>query len=181
MNKDISVIPTEQIEKSIYLIRGERVMLDSDLADLYDVEVKVLNRATKINPKRFPSDFMFQLNYKEVAALRSQNMTSNKGRGGHRTLPYAFTERGVIMLASVLDSPIAIKVSIQIVRDFVRQMQLLSTRKDLAQEIDNLEKMFDAQFKIVFDAIRKLMEPSEEKKKGKSILTGNMRTVNIKS
>jgi hypothetical protein len=170
MNKDISLIPAERIEKSIYFIRGEKVMLDSDLAVLYDVETRILIQAAKRNPKRFPEDFMFQLNYQEVAALRSQTVISNEGRGGRRSIPYAFTEQGVAMLSSVLNSDRAIDVNVQIMRAFMRLRQFISTHKDLARKIENLEKKYnshDTQFRVVFDAIRKLMVPPEEKKNRK--------------
>lgn len=165
MNKETSLLPTERIEKSIYLIRGEKVMLDSDLADLFGIETKNLNKAVKRNIDRFPAEFMFQLNYQEVAALRFQIGTSNEGRGGRRTLPYAFTEHGTIMLATILNSPVAVQASIQIVKAFVRLRQILSTHKDLARKLTDLEKKYDLQFRAVFDAIRKLMAPPEEKKK----------------
>ncbi len=160
------VAQQEVIEGKIYMIRGHKVMLDSDLAELYGVETKVLIQAVKRNAQRFPLDFMFQLNYQDVAALRSQIVTLKKGRGEHRKyLPYVFTEHGVAMLSSVLSSPRAVQVNIQIMRTFAKLRELLVQHKDLARRLDDLEKKYDVQFKIVFDAIRQLMTPPEPKKK----------------
>lgn len=150
------IIPSERIEKSILLIRGERVMLDADLANLYGVETKVLNRAVKRNLLRFPGDFMFQLTVKEVEALRFHFGTS-KGRGGRRYRPYAFTEQGVAMLSSVLNSERAVLVNIAIVRTFVKLRRLLASHAELSRSLAKLEKKYDHQFKVVFDAIRQLM------------------------
>ena len=152
-----NLIPIEKIEKAIYLIRGEKVMLDRDLALLYQVNTKTLNRAVKRNLKRFPLDFMFQLTTDETDVLRYQIGTSNKGRGGRRYLPYAFTEQGVAMLSSVLNSECAIIVNIEIMRAFVKLRQLLASNTELARRLDELESKYDKQFKIVFDAIRYLM------------------------
>ena len=158
---------TASIEKKILLIRGQKVMLDSDLAAMYGVEAKALNRAVKRNMDRFPEDFMFQLEPQEVATLRCQFGTSNIniGRGGRRYLPYAFTEQGVAMLSSVLRSPRAVKVNIEIMRAFVRIRQWLATNAELAHKLAELEKKYDTQFKIVFDAIRELMRPPAPPKK----------------
>lgn len=158
-----SLLPVERIEKQILLIRGEKVMLDSDLAELYGVETKVLNQAVKRNLERFPSDFMFQLTEEEVTALRSQFVTSKTGRGGRTHRPYAFTEQGVAMLSSVLKSKRAVQVNVEIMRTFVRLRQMLATHADLARKLHELEKKYDHQFKIVFDAIRALMQPADEK------------------
>lgn len=133
--------------------------LDSDLAELYGVTTKAFNQAVKRNAKRFPADFMFQLTAEEADALRSQFVTSNKGRGGRRYAPYAFTEQGVAMLSSVLNSERAIEVNIAIMRAFVRLRELLSSHKDLARKLDELERKYDARFQIVFEAIRQLMTP----------------------
>ncbi len=160
-----NIIPDEIIERKIYLIRGEKVMLDSDLAELFGVETKNLNKAVKRNMERFPSEFMFQLNHQELTALKFQFGTSNDGRGGRRTLPYAFTEHGTIMLATVLNSPVAVQASIQIVKAFVRLRQLLATHKDLARNLTEMERKYDAQFRVVFDAIRELMTPIVPKKR----------------
>ena len=160
------VVRQEVIEQKIYLIRGHKVMLDSDLAELYGVPTKVLLQAVKRNAARFPSDFMFQLNNQEVLALRSQIVTLKKGRGQHRKyIPYVFTEQGVAMLSSVLKSERAIQVNIAIMRSFVKIREMLSAHKDLARKLEEMEKKYDAQFKIVFDAIRELMRPPEKKMK----------------
>jgi len=160
------MILTERIERSILLIRGHKVMLDDDLAELYDVQTKVFNQAVKRNRNRFPSDFMFQLTDREYHTLRSQIVTLNPGRGRHRKyLPYAFTEQGVAMLSSVLRSARAVQVNIEIMRAFVRLREMLATHKDLAAKLEATEKKYDAQFKVVFDAIRQLMLPPEPKKR----------------
>ena len=122
----------------IYLIRAQKVMLDSDLADLYGVETKILKRAVKRNHERFPEDFMFQLNNQELIRLRCQNGTSKMGHGGSRYLPYAFTEQGVAMLSGVLTSPRAIKVNIAIMRAFVRLREVLASHKELARKLEEL-------------------------------------------
>ena len=151
------LIPSERIEKAIYLIRGEKVMLDRDLASLYGVETKVLNRAVKRNLRRFPLDFMFQLTAEEADLLRCQIGTSNKGRGGRRYLPYVFTEQGVAMLSSVLNSERSILVNIEIMPAFVKLRQLLASNAELSRQLAELESKYDKQFKVVFDAIRQLM------------------------
>jgi hypothetical protein len=161
-----SLIPVERIQQAIFLIRGEKVMLDFDLAALYGVEIRVLVQAVKRNIGRFPDDFMFQLTKEEYGILRSQIVILKLGRGQHRKyLPYAFTEQGVAMLSSVLNSERAIKVNIEIMRAFVRLRAMLASNKDLARRLDELEKKYDKQFKLVFDAIRELMEPPEPKKR----------------
>jgi hypothetical protein len=151
------VIPSERIESAIYLIRGEKVMLDRDLALLYEVETKVLNRAVKRNLQRFPSDFMFQLTAEEADRLRWQIGTSNEGRGGRRYLPYVFTEQGVAMLSSVLNSERAILVNSEIMRAFVKLRQMLASNAELSRRLDELDSKYDKQFRVVFDAIRQLM------------------------
>ena len=153
-----AAIAVEQIERSIILIRGQKVMLDADLAVLYGVTTKRLNEQVKRNYNRFPDDFAYQLTTQEVATLRSHSATS-KGRGGRRTLPYAFTEHGAVMVASVLNSPIAIETSIQVVRAFVRLREMLASHKELSRRLDELEQKYDKQFAVVFDAIRQLMTP----------------------
>ena len=165
MSKDKSLIPIERIEGLILLIRGHKVMLDSDLAELYGVTTKRLNEQVRRNLSRFPEDFMFQLAESETHLLRSQFATSKGGRGGRRYLPYAFTEQGVAMLSSVLNSGRAIKVNIEIMRAFVRLQQILASNKELAKRPDDLEKKYDAQFRVVFDAIRELMKPPKSKKR----------------
>lgn len=157
------LIPAERIEQSILLIRGQKVMLDNDLADLYGVPTKRLNEQVRRNAKRFPSDFMFQLTADEAEALRSQFATLKRGRGMHRKYaPYAFTEQGVAMLSSVLNSGRAIEVNIAIMRAFVRLREILATHKDLAAKLAELEKKLgehDEKFQLVFEAIRQLMAP----------------------
>jgi hypothetical protein len=155
----------DSIEQRILLIRGQKVMLDSDLAELYEVETKALNKAVKRNPCRFPNDFMFRLSSEEAASLRFQSGTSNltPGRGGRRYLPYAFTEQGVAMLAGVLNSDRAVLVHVEIMRTFVRLRQMLSANAELATKLEELEKKYDAQFRVVFDAIRGLMVPPSPK------------------
>ena len=154
-------IPPQLIERRIYLIRGQKVMLDEDLADLYRVENRALVQAMKRNAERFPSDFMFQLSKGEWHSLRSQIVIS-KGRGGRRYPPYAFTEQGVAMLSTVLKSKRAVLVNVEIMRAFVRLRRVLATHEDLARKLDALERKYDAQFKVVFDAIRELMKPPPE-------------------
>ena len=161
-----SLVPAERIERAILVLRGHKVMLDSDLATLYAVETKVLNQAISRNIERFPEDFMFQLTEAEAAFLRSQTVTLKTGRGQHRKyLPYAFTEQGVAMLSSVLRSPRAVQVNIEIMRAFVRLRQMLQTNADLARRLAALEKRYDAQFRVVFDAIRQLMAPPERSRR----------------
>ncbi len=152
------------IERRIYLIRKQKVMLDTDLAELYGVETRVLVQAVKRNIERFPSDFMFQLTKEEDELLRSHSVISKTGRGGRRYLPYAFTEQGVAMLSGVLHSPRAVQVNVAIMRTFVKLREMLTTHKGLAQKLEALEKKYDRQFKVVFDAIRQLMGPEEPPK-----------------
>ena len=140
-------------------------MLDADLAGLYGVTTKRLNEQVRRNRSRFPEDFMFQLTSTEAASLRSQIATSNKGRGGRRYAPYAFTEQGVAMLSTVLNSERAIQVNIEIMRAFVHLRQMLASNAQLARKLNALEKKYDAQFRVVFDAIRELMAPPEPKKR----------------
>jgi hypothetical protein len=154
------------VDRKILLLRGERVMLDSDLAELYGVDVRVLNQAVKRNGARFPADFMFQLTKDEAGLLRSQIVILKTGRGQHaKFLPHAFTEQGVAMLSSVLRSPRAVLVNVEIMRTFVRLRTMLATNADLARKLAALEKNYDAKFRIVFDAIRDLMAPPVKPKK----------------
>ena len=153
-----------RIERSIRLIRGDKVILDEDLAELYGVETKNLVKAVKRNLDRFPADFMFQLTNQEFADLRFQSGTSSQW-GGRRTPPYAFSEQGVAMLSSVLHSPRAVKVNIEIMRTFVRLRRLLASHADLAARLEELEQRYDAQFRVVFDAIRQMMAPEEKERK----------------
>jgi hypothetical protein len=176
---ETTLIPAERIERRILLLRGQKVMLDFELAELYGVPTKALNQAVKRNIERFPADFMFELSDEEaklvsrsqIVTLDGENMgkaQGNKGslrsqivtlkRGQHlKYAPYAFTEQGVAMLSSVLRSPRAVQVNIAIMRTFVQLRQLMSTHADLAQKLKSLESKYDAQFKVVFDAIRELM------------------------
>ncbi len=154
------LIPIERIERAIYLIRGEKVMLDRDLAALYGVETKVLKRAVRRNIDRFPPDFMFVLDAVEFRNWRSQFVTSNSDRLGLRHPPMAFTEHGILMLSSILNSKRAIHVNIEIMRAFVRLRQMLATNTKLSRRLDELENKYDRQFKVVFDAIRQLMTPA---------------------
>jgi len=147
------------------MLRGERVMLDADLAELYGVETKVLNQAVRRNRARFPADFMFQLSAAEYVNLKSQLVTSSGSHGGRRKWPFAFTEQGVAMLSSVLRSERAIAVNIEIMRTFVRLRDMLGANADLARKLAALEKKYDAQFRVVFDAIRELMEPPTKPKR----------------
>jgi len=161
------VIPQQIIESKILIIRGKKVMLDRDLAVLYDVETRTLNQAVRRNIKRFPEDFMFQLTKEEMSNWKSQIVISNKDKMGIRKKPYAFTENGVAMLSSVLNSERAITVNIQIMRTFTKLRELLTTHKELKQKLNKMEKKYDHQFKIVFDAIRQLIGPAP--KSGKRI------------
>jgi hypothetical protein len=163
--KDALATISKTEDSMIYLIRGHKVMLDEDLARIYGVTTKVLNQAVKRNKERFPSEFMFQLSKKEMTFLRSQFVTSNDGRGGRRYAPFVFTEHGAVMLASVLNSPVAIKASIQVVKAFVRLRELLIANKELAEKLDSLEKKYDKNFAVVFDAIRRLMDPPVGRRK----------------
>ncbi|MFN0159233.1 MAG: ORF6N domain-containing protein [Bacteroidota bacterium] len=157
-----SVMIPEVIEKRILLIRGQKVMLDSHLAQLYGVSTKRLNEQVRRNLKRFPSDFMFRLTMEESEVLRSQFATLKKGRGLHRKyLSYVFTEQGVAMLSSVLNSEQAVLVNVEIMRAFVRLREIISTHKDLARKLEELEKKYDEQFGVVFEAIRELMTPPD--------------------
>jgi len=165
MDGQVSLVSMERIERAIIVVRGEKVMLDSELAEIYGVETKALNQAVKRNAARFPADFMFQLSPKEAESLRSQIVTSKAGRGGRRYRPYAFTEHGALMLANVLNSERAAQTSVMVVRAFVRLRQLLASNAELARKLDALEQKYDAQFKVVFDAIRRLMSPPARPKR----------------
>ncbi|OGS47337.1 MAG: DNA-binding protein [Elusimicrobia bacterium RIFOXYD2_FULL_34_15] len=161
-----ALVMSQKIEGMIYFIRGQKVMLDHDLAVLYDVPTKVLIQAVKRNIKRFPSDCVFQLNKVELQNWRSQIVTSNPfTKMGLRRCPYAFTEQGVAMLSGILNSDRAITVNIQIMRTFTKLRALISTHKDLQRKIEEMEKKYDHQFKIVFDAIRQIIAPPEPKRK----------------
>ena len=166
MTKTELTIPDEAIDPRILLARGQKVLLDSDLASLYGVTTKRLNEQVKRNIDRFPEDFMFQLTADEHDALRSQIATLKTGRGQHRKYPpFVFTEHGAIMAASVLNTSQAIEMSVYVVRAFVRLREILTTHKELARKLDDLEKKYDDQFRVVFDAIRQLMAPPPDTKK----------------
>jgi len=164
MTKALVKIPVERIENAILFVRREKVILDSDLARLYGVTTARLNQQVKRNLERFPSDFMFQLTRKEYDSLMLQIATS-KGRGGRRKLPNAFTEHGAIMAANVLNSKGAVQASVQVVRAFIRLRQMLASNAELARKLSEIERKYDAQFKVVFDAIRQLMTPPEPQRK----------------
>jgi len=163
MENEKQMIPIGRIEKLILLIRGHKVLLDKDLAVLYKVQTRDLNKAVNRNIKRFPRDFMIQLTYQEVRDLMFQFGTSSWG--GTRKLPRAFTEQGVAMLSSVLKSERAIEVNIEIMRAFVKLRQILSSNIQLSRRLDELEKKYDYKFKAVFEAIRELMKPPEKTKR----------------
>lgn len=160
-SKDYPLISVERLEKTIYLIRGEKMMLDEDLARLYQVRTKALVQAVKRNIVRFPEDFMIQLTPQEYSSLRSQIVTSS-GRSGRRALPYAFTEHGVAMLSSILNSDRAVEVNIAIVRIFIRMRQMIISNKDLSQKLADLEKRYDGQFRVVFNSIHELINASSK-------------------
>jgi hypothetical protein len=160
--KKAVALPSEVIDSRIYLIRGQKVMLDSDIARLYGVTTKSLNQQVRRNPSRFPRDFCFVLTRQELASLRSQFVTSNVGRGGQRYLPNAFTEHGVAMLSSVLNSERAVQVNIAIIRAFVRLREIMATHKDLAAKINELERVQEdhgANIVSVWQAIEDLQQP----------------------
>ena len=163
---NLALIPAERIEQAILLLRGQKILLDMDLAELYGVETRTLVQAVKRNRGRFPDDFMFQLSKEELAEWRSQIVISNPGaKMGLRRPPYAFTEQGVAMLSSVLRSERAVAVNIEIMRTFVRLREMLSSHTDLARRLDELERKYDKQFAVVFDAIRQLMAPPTKPKR----------------
>jgi hypothetical protein len=187
--KKISVkaggISPERVEGIVFPLRGQKVILDFHLAELYGVEARVLNQAVKRNIERFPDDFMFQLSKDETRALmrsqivtsseiptlalRSQIVISKNGRGGRRYRPFVFTEQGVAMLSSVLRSPRAVQVNIEIMRTFVRLRQWLASNAELAARLDKLEKNYDKRFKIIFEAIRELMRENKEPRRKREI------------
>lgn len=163
--QNVEAIPQQVIESNIFIIQGKKVMLDRDLAMLYGVETKALNQAVRRNIVRFPDDFMFQLTKEEAKdLLRSQIVTLKRGQH-FKYLPYAFTENGVAMLSSVLNSERAIAVNIQIMRTFTKIREMLATHKELKQKVEEMEKKYDYQFKVVFDAIKQLIEPSQKSTK----------------
>lgn len=161
MSKNL-IILSERIVSKIYIIRSKKVMLDKDLAKLYGVKTKALNQAVKRNLKRFPVDFMFRLDKKEFDDLRSQIVISSWG--GVRTRPFAFTEHGVAMLASVLKSDRAIKVNIQIIKTFIKLREYLISHKDLQEKLIKLEQRYDKKFKEIFEALRYLLKEKDQKR-----------------
>ena len=162
----MTLIPVETIESKIFLIRGRKVMLDSDLSVLYGVETRALNQAVRRNIERFPGEFMFQLTKTEAKSLRSQFVTLKKGKRSHyKYMPYAFTEPGVAMLSSVLNSNRAIQVNIQIIKTFIKLREIALTHVALKRKIEAMERNYDRQFKAVFEAIRKLLEPPPARKR----------------
>ncbi|HAF13493.1 MAG TPA: DNA-binding protein [Blastocatellia bacterium] len=165
MSKSPTTIPIERVEQAILLIRGEKVILDADLAVLYGVSTTRLNEQVKRNSDRFPKDFAFRLTKGEFDNLISQFATSSSKHGGRRKLPLVFTEHGAIMAANVLNSERAIQASVAVVRAFVRLRQMLASNAELARKLEDLERKYDRQFKVVFDAIRQLMTPPEPKRK----------------
>jgi hypothetical protein len=166
MSGSVELVPPSGQEGRILLLRGTRVMLDGDLAALYGVDTKVLNQAVRRNLERFPADFMFQLTAEEHAALRSQSVTLESGRGKHaKYLPLAFTEQGVAMLSSVLRSPRAIRVNIELMRAFVRLRAMAIAHHELARKVEGLERKYDGQLKVVFQALRQIMSPAGAKQR----------------
>lgn len=166
--QELLPVPAERIEQSIFLIRGQKIILDTDLALLYGVETKTLNRAVNRHKDRFPEDFMFRLDQEEFENLRCQIGTSSRW-GGRRYPPYAFSEQDVAMLSSVLNSQRAIKVNIVIMRAFVRLREMASAHRELARKLEDLEKKYDKQFLVVFEAIRQLMLPPGGSRKTRKI------------
>lgn len=165
--KSTAILPPQQIAGKILFLRGTRVLLDSDLAKLYGVRTAALNRAVQRNEGRFPGDFMFQLNEKEVAALRYQiGISKTEGRGGRRYAPYVFTEQGVAMLSSVLRSSRAVQVNIAIMRTFVRIREMLVTNQKLRHKIEEMEKRYDTKFQVIFATIESMLEDEAVPKPG---------------
>ncbi|MBW2000767.1 MAG: ORF6N domain-containing protein [Deltaproteobacteria bacterium] len=160
-----AIVPMEKITSKIYLIREKRVMLDRDLAGLYGVKTKALKQAVRRNMKRFPEDFMFELTQEEFGSWRSQFVTSRGDKMGLRYPPMAFTEQGVAMLSSVLNSERAIEVNIAIMRAFMRLRQMLSTHEELKRKIEAMERKYDRQFRVVFEAIKQLIDTKDKPKK----------------
>lgn len=165
------------IERKILFIRSQKVILDFQLANLYRVSTKRLKEQVRRNYKRFPSDFMFELTTEEYEDLRSQFATSNIGRGGRRYLPYAFTEQGIAMLSSILKSENAISVNIEIMRAFVKLRNILASDKELSRKIFEMEQKYDAQFKVVFDTLRQLMQPPQMPKRDIGFRVGEPKVV----
>lgn len=175
-----SLIQVDKIETKIFLIRGKKVMLDKDLAELYKVKPIALRQQVKRNKDRFPEDFMFQLTGEEVENMVSQNVIPSKqSLGGH--LPYAFTEQGIAMLSSVLNSKRAIMVNIEIIRTFTKLREMVDSHKDLKRKIETMEKKYDSQFQIVFDAIKRLLEPEVTPKRKVGFYVADEEIKNVKN
>jgi hypothetical protein len=160
--KTKSVAPFEQVQSKILFLRGERVILDKDLAELYGVKTSRLNQQMRRNIERFPEDFAFLLSKEEFTTLKSHFATSSAMWGGRRKHPMAFTEHGALMAASILKTQVAVQASIQVVRTFVRLRTMIATNHELAKKLKILEHKYDQQFKVVFDAIRELMKPPDK-------------------
>jgi len=165
MKKTLVNVPIERVEQAILFVRGEKVILDADLAELYGVTTTRLNEQIKRNQNRFPKDFAFRLTKQEFTNLMSQFATSSSRHGGRRKLPLVFTEHGALMAANVLNSKTAVQASVHVVRAFTRLRQMLASNVELSRKLGDLERKYDAQFKVVFDAIRQLMAPPETKRK----------------
>ena len=165
MSKNLTPIPLERIERAILLLRGERVILDSELAKLYGVTTTRLNQQVRRNEERFPADFMFRLTTEEHDSLMLQIATSKSGRGGRRKLPLVFTEHGAIMAANVLNSQRAVRASVEVVRAFIHLRRILASNEELARKLEKLETRYDRKFRVVFDAIRQLMTPPQPKRR----------------
>ena len=173
MNRTLVKVSAARVEKAILLVRDEKVILDADLAALYGVSTKRLKEQVRRNRERFPEDFMFELTTDEQAVLTAQIEASNlrsqiatsRSHGGRRYLSYAFTEHGALMVANVLSSEVAVQASVEVVRAFVRLRRMLASNAELAHKLEQIEKKYDHQFKVVFDAIRQLMIPPEPKRK----------------
>jgi hypothetical protein len=158
-----SVVPAARVERAILRVRGQNVLLDEDLAQLYGTSTKRVNEQVRRNAARFPRDFAFRLTGREWANLRSHLATSNADHGGRRYAPFVFTEHGAVRLANVLSTPRAVSTGIQVVRTFIRLREMLASHRALVRRLDELERRYDRQFKCVFDAIRDLMEPAVSK------------------
>jgi hypothetical protein len=171
-----ALVPVDDIERRIFSLRGHKVMIDSDLAEVYGVGTRALNQAVRRNRHRFPHDFMFRLTLKEADSLRSQSVISKTGRGGRRYLPNVFTEHGAVMLASVLNSSAAVAASIQVVRAFVRLRTILAAQEDLARKLDALEQKCDRRFKAVFETIREMLTPLATSRRAIGFLAPRRRT-----
>jgi len=168
MDRKLPAVPLERVEQRIFEMRGEKVILDRDLAMLYQVTVKQLNQAVKRNLARFPPDFMFQLDRAEWGVLRSQTVTSKSARGGRRYPPHAFTEHGAVMVATILNSQRAVAMSVLVVRAFVRLRGMVATHGELVRKLAELEERYDRQFSVVFQAIREILggpEPDPERRR----------------